>query len=506
MALTARVLAGAGNGVVGIIRTMVAEMCPWKELQPVAFSIMPLVYNVGSVIGPAFGGALSNPYNVSPDAPPGTRLFERFPYALPNIIAACFFLVGIVIGGFFLHETLPGRKDDKDVGLQMGERISSNVRGTLRGLKNFLRRGSFKETKPLLDSGSHASFGSVFSSDIHDAEEVNNTVPLPKIEEHVEKPRWRDVLSPQSSINLLVYALICMHSMAYDQLLPVFMHHPVQDMNSPEVRLPYKFNSGFGIDSGRIGTIFTLYGIASMFFQFFIFPRLANRFGLLTCLKACSIVFPITYFISPFTTLLPTAITKQAGLLAIWLVKGLCVTIAFPSSTILLTNSVSSTRLLATLNGVATTVSAIGRALGPSITGPMFTMGVDNGYIIVPFWTLAAITALSAIPVFYLLELDGFGSEPPTEEASTDDDEEENIAISNTPRTSIDEDGSVLWMRIGSAGEEPEEEAHSFPVGTWPRSRVMTIPRASRGEGRASVLATSVEGGGVWAYGSSLGG
>lgn len=30
MALTARVLAGAGNGVAGIIRTMVAEICPWK--------------------------------------------------------------------------------------------------------------------------------------------------------------------------------------------------------------------------------------------------------------------------------------------------------------------------------------------------------------------------------------------------------------------------------------------------------------------------------------------
>ena len=30
MALTARALSGAGNGNVGIIRTMVAELCPWK--------------------------------------------------------------------------------------------------------------------------------------------------------------------------------------------------------------------------------------------------------------------------------------------------------------------------------------------------------------------------------------------------------------------------------------------------------------------------------------------
>lgn len=52
MAITMRALAGAGNGNVGIIRTMVAEMVPWKELQPRAFSIMPLVWGIGSVFGP----------------------------------------------------------------------------------------------------------------------------------------------------------------------------------------------------------------------------------------------------------------------------------------------------------------------------------------------------------------------------------------------------------------------------------------------------------------------
>ena len=44
MAIVARALAGAGNGNVGIIRTTVAEMVPFKELQPRAFSLMPLVW------------------------------------------------------------------------------------------------------------------------------------------------------------------------------------------------------------------------------------------------------------------------------------------------------------------------------------------------------------------------------------------------------------------------------------------------------------------------------
>lgn len=36
-------------------RTAVAEMVPWKELQPRAFSLMPLVFNIGAVFGPVLG-------------------------------------------------------------------------------------------------------------------------------------------------------------------------------------------------------------------------------------------------------------------------------------------------------------------------------------------------------------------------------------------------------------------------------------------------------------------
>src|SRR5436305_14887958 len=61
MAIAVRVFAGLGNGNIGIIRTSVAEMVPEKELQPRAFSIMPLVWTIGSIFGPAFGGFLAKP-------------------------------------------------------------------------------------------------------------------------------------------------------------------------------------------------------------------------------------------------------------------------------------------------------------------------------------------------------------------------------------------------------------------------------------------------------------
>ncbi len=59
--LISRAFLGLANGNVGIIRTWLTELVREKELQPLAFSMMPLVWSIGSIFGPAFGGALANP-------------------------------------------------------------------------------------------------------------------------------------------------------------------------------------------------------------------------------------------------------------------------------------------------------------------------------------------------------------------------------------------------------------------------------------------------------------
>jgi MFS family permease len=89
--------------LVGIIRTMVAELVPEKELQPRAFSIMPLVWSLGSVIGPAFGGFFADPAKQYPSIFGGIWFFEKFPYALPNFIATFFFLISVTSATLFLQ-------------------------------------------------------------------------------------------------------------------------------------------------------------------------------------------------------------------------------------------------------------------------------------------------------------------------------------------------------------------------------------------------------------------
>jgi len=61
-ALLARTSAGLLNGNVGVIRTMVAEMVVERAHQAKAFSVMPVVWSAGSILGPVLGGA----YDTSP--------------------------------------------------------------------------------------------------------------------------------------------------------------------------------------------------------------------------------------------------------------------------------------------------------------------------------------------------------------------------------------------------------------------------------------------------------
>lgn len=72
-----------------------------------AYSIMPFVWSIGTIIGPSIGGTFADPHATWPNAFPEGSLFERFPYLLPNLVCAALLLVSIVLGYFLLEETLP---------------------------------------------------------------------------------------------------------------------------------------------------------------------------------------------------------------------------------------------------------------------------------------------------------------------------------------------------------------------------------------------------------------
>ncbi|KAK1597451.1 major facilitator superfamily transporter [Colletotrichum navitas] len=424
MAIIVRAILGSGNGNVGIIRTMVAEMVPEKELQPRAFSIMPLIWSVGSIFGPAFGGFFANPARRFPSVFGDSWFFNAYPFALPNFIAAVFFLISVATATLFLKETLESKRHKPDWGLLLGERLT----------RPFRRSRPPPTTLPTSD------------------EPPLSTARPPR--------PW----SPPS-INLLCYTFLALHSVAYDQILPVFLNYPVQAHTPDNTHLPFQFSGGFGLSSDRIGTIFTIYGITCGVIQFFVFPPLCNYFGVLRCFRACAITFPVVYMLTPYVVLFESSTGRYAALMVVMFVKAFAVIVGFPCMTILLTNSASSLRILGTLNGFATMFSGFGRAFGPATAGAAFSWGVARGYIIVAYWFLALTALLGAIPIYMLFDYDALTQTP---DASDDDEGEEDESVSDegyasegSGQAAPTETAPLLGAKTGPAGYDAVSPSRS---------------------------------------------
>lgn len=127
IAMIARALGGLLNGNIGVLQTTVAEIVKVKEHQPRAYSIMPFVWCLGSIIGPAMGGALAQPCLSYPDLFPKGTIFESYPFLLPNLVCVVVLLAGIVVGFLFLEETHPEKKHRRDPGLALGNWLVSKL-------------------------------------------------------------------------------------------------------------------------------------------------------------------------------------------------------------------------------------------------------------------------------------------------------------------------------------------------------------------------------------------
>lgn len=132
VALFARSCMGAVNGNIAVLRTMIGEIATQRKHQAVAFSTLPLLWNLGSVIGPLIGGSR---YLTRPKRSPGTEVHETglkkayelfldtYPYALSNVVVAAFLVFSMIVGFLFLEETHQRLKRKRDVGLDIGDLI-----------------------------------------------------------------------------------------------------------------------------------------------------------------------------------------------------------------------------------------------------------------------------------------------------------------------------------------------------------------------------------------------
>ncbi|KAF5022359.1 hypothetical protein F66182_5587 [Fusarium sp. NRRL 66182] len=404
VALFARALGGLLNGNIGVLQTTVAELVTVKEHQPRAYTIMPMVWCIGSIVGPMIGGALARPCISYPEIFARGTIWDRYPYLLPNLFSAATVFFGVIIGLLFLDETHAEKKAQRDRGREIGDYLAS----LFGGVAKCNGRGRSPEKQALLDGKHHVHYGTRPSSAHSDDEALpayqsreNSPRLAPQADtQSLNEARLEPVLERKTKtftkpviMNIISYGILAFHTMTFDQLFPVFLstkrpEQPVHD-------LPFRFTDGFGLETKMIGVIMSVQGLYSLLSNYLIVPPVTRRLGSLRLFRILAFSYFALYLVTPYLVLLPDSMRMPAiYLLVIW--KCTFSTMAYPSNAILLANSAPSKQVLGTINGIAASTASLCRALGPTLSGLLYSWGLQTGYSGLAWWFSGLITIVGA--------------------------------------------------------------------------------------------------------------
>ncbi|EPS45535.1 hypothetical protein H072_489 [Dactylellina haptotyla CBS 200.50] len=415
LALAARAFGGLLNGNVGVIQTAVAELVPKREYQPRAFSVMPFVWSLGSIIGPSVGGMLAEPVKHYPKYFSPDGLFGKFPYLLPNL--ACFIIccVGVINGILFLDETHPELIDKPDRGRDIGYWIQDTLSVIFWRDASEKHPDTFSqspesttptdptEDTPLLSSSPSTPGPSTPTSTSPTLTSSSRAPSVTSLKSPTVPKPFVTTWTPQVIHNVFAYAIIAFHTITYDQMLSVFLQSP---SSATKLISPIFFNGGFSLDTQTMGLLFSYQGILSTLFQFLAFAPIVRFFGVLRTFRFVAMVYPFIYFLSPYLAFLPH---NNDGLLfsviySLLSAKTVCGCLIYPINSILLTNAAPSLLVLGTINGVAGSVASCMRAIAPVLMGWLYSKGVERGIMGLSWWISGLVAAIGGVQAFYIFE------------------------------------------------------------------------------------------------------
>lgn len=354
--ILSRVLCGALNGNAGVIKSMMIDITDSSNIAQ-AYGFVPLPWMTGNTLGPLIGGSLSHPAERFPRLFGQSIFLKTHPYFLACAGPALFTALAWLVTYTLLQETVPTTTSYWSL-------IQNRCRTIL----------AFGHTKPpQLDRSN--------SDAVQDSPDNSKPLPLSAL------------MTPHVLIVILNYGTLALFDIALRSLIPVFYATPVN-------------MGGLGLDPPRIGNILSIFGIANGLFQVFLFARLHDRFGtkvVYTCGIATSvpiiIAFPIINVLSQ---------TYGIGAM-VWLAVALQLIIStllnmcFACAAIYIAAASPNRASLGAVNGLAQTVAALVRIIGPASAMSMFSFSLrDPNYAWAVYYFMMML-ALLAVGVSFLL-------------------------------------------------------------------------------------------------------
>ncbi|KAJ5946472.1 major facilitator superfamily domain-containing protein [Penicillium verhagenii] len=196
-------------------------------------------------------------------------------------------------------------------------------------------------------------------------------------------------LMPKVWLTLLSRLLFNFHAVTYNTLSRIFLPAP---RASPFVHHGAYFGGGLGLTTAQAGLAMSISGLLILPLSLVVYPRISNRLGILRCYLIFLPVGLFLYTVTPFLVFVPnqTVFVWISLVLAMFL-KAVSRTFTGPASTIILNNCVSDPSVLATVNGVGSSINSFSSTIGPVLGGWGLGLGLKYNLVGAPWWGLAMV-------------------------------------------------------------------------------------------------------------------
>lgn len=410
-ALFARSLGGLLNGNIGVLRTCLGEIAVERRHQALAFSTMPLLWQVGCVVGPMLGGNLASPVTSHPKWFAGHensflyRLLANKPFLLPNMVVCVMLLLSAVMAVLFMeepHDELKHTRNKNDPGLKVGNWILRKLRlrkatvdkATGSGHDSDQENQDEDETTSLLGHSGTMGPDANKTPDYTISEQQMSTSPQASTEDKGK------MLNDQVLITITVYAIFSMVVTVVDELMPVLLSTSEKPGQS---RFPFQLAGGAGMTSAQVGSLISSTGMLGIVLMLTFFPYIDGRFGTLRPFRIVLFASIFLYLTNPYIVLLVRDDSSTTSWLTperaetlkyyaaqlLFFSKTTISSLAYPEVMLLIQRAATHKSYLGTINGLSQMGAAGARALGPICWGLLMAVGQEHNIGWLPWWTLA---------------------------------------------------------------------------------------------------------------------
>ncbi|ORY45215.1 major facilitator superfamily MFS-1 [Rhizoclosmatium globosum] len=406
MAILSRMFCGFLNGNIGIAKCVIGEITTPKT-QAFGFSLIGIMWSLGTIIGPVLGGCLANPVTQFPEWFDGNEFLAHNPYFLPCGISACVSFIGFLVGFFYMEETNPkfrqegyiavnscqsegqetgcGLLRDEESGLGKKKTIRSNE--PRDSVQTVVEGEGSSSALEIEDSSQDCIHRDSFDSDINQSN-LDNLDNLPQ-----------NAFGKAAVMNIIAYALLAFQNILLDEAFSLWI------VTSPE-------DGGLGYDSAQVGVVLSIIGALALYMQLYLYPQLTRRYTPITLFRLGAILYMIPYLTYPILsgTINPSLENKTIVWLLLLLnlsIRQFCNVLTYTSVFILINNSATAENL-GLINGIAQTSASFVRSIGPALGGIMWAWSITNGlgfpfnywfvFMVIFVWSIGLVVTTMFLP------------------------------------------------------------------------------------------------------------